>query len=349
MELIVLRVLKSTSDSVSLWFKKDSNLTSYKSGQHGIFSFSVGDNKLNRTYSFHTSPYVDDEVAITVRAVEGGLVSNLLTNTSPDEIKIDLEKIEGRFRLEPSHDVKRHLIMFAGGSGITPIFSMIRSLLHHEPRSTVSLIYSNKTYNKIIFNRELQSLEAEFPSRLRVYHVITQDENVPADFPVFYKGRLSKLIVKKIIKTILAEVNYHVEYYLCGPYLFMQLVEETIRSVSGDRPNINKEHFFIPDQKPAFDHTSLPDREILLLVRNEERSLIVKSGRSILKASLESGIQVPYSCTEGQCGTCRAKLISGEVKLRKNHILTDEELKDGQILLCQGFPVSDGITIKTSL
>jgi len=257
--------------------------------------------------------------------------------------------------------------MFAGGSGITPIFSMIRTLLYDEPRSTVSLIYSNKTYNKIIFNKELQRLEAEFPSRLRVYHVITQDENVPADSPVFYKGRLSKLIAKKIIKTILTEVNYQVEYYLCGPYLFMQLVEETIRSISAeetirsisaDRLNINKEHFFIPDQTLAFDHTAFPDREIILLVKSEEKALTVKRGRSILQASkrgrsilqasLESGIQVPYSCTEGQCGTCRATLISGKVKLRKNHILTEEELRDGQILLCQGFPVSDGITIKTS-
>ena len=199
MELKVLRVSKSTDDSVSLWFKKDSNLANYKSGQHGVFTFSVGESKLIRTYSFHTSPHVDDEVAITVRAVEGGLVSNFLKNTS-HEIKIELDKIEGKFTLEPSQDVKRHLIMFAGGSGITPIFSMIRTLLYDEPRSTVSLIYSNKTYNKIIFNRELQTLEVEFSTRFRVYHVITQDENVPPDFPVFYKGRLSKLVAKKIIK-----------------------------------------------------------------------------------------------------------------------------------------------------
>lgn len=349
MELQISRISKSTDDSVSLWFKKDSNLINYKSGQHGVFSFSVGEKRLKRTYSFHTSPNVDDELAITVRAVEGGLVSNYLTNLSHDEIRIELEKIEGAFTFEPSQDVKRHLIMFAGGSGITPIFSMIRTLLHNEPRSTVSLIYSNKNYNKIIFNNELRMLEAEFQTRLKVYHVITQEDNVPEDFPVFYKGRLSKLVVKKIIKTILADVNYHIEYYLCGPHAFMHLVEDTIRSVNEDRLKINKEHFFIPDQEPTFDPTILPDRAIILQVRDEERALVVKSGKSILHASLENGIEVPYSCTEGQCGTCRAKLISGDVKLRRNHILTDEELNDGQILLCQGYPLSEGITIRTSL
>lgn len=348
MEIQISRISKSTDDSISLWFKRDSNLINYKPGQHGIFSFTIGETRLNRTYSFHTSPSVDDEVAITVRAVDGGLVSNYLTKTSSEELKIELKKIDGGFVLEPFKEKKRHLIMFAGGSGITPIFSMIKTLLHDEPRSTLSLIYSNKTYKSIIFNSELSLLEAEFPTSLRIYHVITQDWNVPANFPVFYKGRLSKLIIKKIIKAILSEVNYHVEYYLCGPYPFMQLIEETIRSVSEDPP-INKEHFFIPNQEPVFDPSIFSDREITLQVKNEEKSIKVKSGKSILQASLENGIHVPYSCTEGQCGSCRAKLTSGEVKLRKNYILSDEELKDGQILLCQAFPISDGITIKTSL
>jgi ring-1,2-phenylacetyl-CoA epoxidase subunit PaaE len=349
MELQISRISRSTDDSISLWFKTDTNLMSYRPGQHGVFSFSVGEKRLSRTYSFHTSPFLDDELAITVRAVEGGLVSNFLRDASAEQIQITLEKIAGEFTLEPSQDIKRHLIMFAGGSGITPIFSMVRSVLHNEPRSTISLVYSNRKHDNIIFNSELQTLAEEFSTRLKIYHIITQEDNIPSEFPVFYKGRLSKLIVKKIVKTILAEINYHIEYYLCGPYSFMQLIEESIRSVSEDRAKINKEHFFVPDQQPSFDPTAFPDREIILQLKDGERTLTVPSGKSILQASLENRIPVAYSCTEGQCGTCRAKLVSGEVKLRRNHILTDEELRDGQILLCQGFPVSDGILIRTSL
>lgn len=349
MELKISRITRSTDDSISLWFKTVPNLMSYRPGQHGVFSFSVGDKTFSRTYSFHTSPFLDDELAITVRAVEGGLVSNFLRSASADQIQITLEKIAGEFTLEPSQDIKRHLLMFAGGSGITPIFSMIRSVLHNEPRSTISLVYSNRKHDKIIFNSELQTLKEQFPTRLKVYHIITQDDNIPSEFPVFYKGRLSKLIVKKIVKAIHAEINYQIEYYLCGPYSFMQVIEESIYSISEDRAKIHKEHFFIPDQQPSFDPTGFPDREIILQLKDEERSLTVPGSDSILQASLENGIPVAYSCTEGQCGTCRAKLISGEVKLRKNHILTDEELLDGQILLCQGFPASDGIIIRTSL
>lgn len=347
MRLKVLRVSKSTDDSISLWFQRDS--LNYLPGQHGVFSFNVDGKKLNRTYSFHTAPQFDKDIAITIRQVEGGVVSNFLTKARTAEIQVELNKIEGGFTLQPSSQLKRHLIMFAGGSGITPIFSMIRSLLHEEPRSTVSLIYSNKSHKRIIFNHELQAIELEFQSRLRVFHIITQDEEMPADVPVFYKGRLSKMIIKKIVKSILAEIDCDVEYYLCGPYQFMHSVEETIQSMNPDNSKIYKEHFFIPDQTPAFDHTGLPDREILLSIRDEHKVVSVRSGKSILQASLEAGIKLPFSCTEGQCGTCRAMLISGEVKLKKNHVLTDEELNAGQILLCQGFPVSEGVTIKTSL
>ena len=239
--------------------------------------------------------------------------------------------------------------MFAGGSGITPIMSMIKSILQFESRSTISLVYSNKSYSTIIFRSQLEELQHKFPGRLNIYHVLTGAGDVPADFPVFYKDRLSKLVTKKLLKTILSEVNYSCEYYLCGPQGFMEVVEESIRSVATNRVSINKEHFFVPDKPLDVNYSSIPDRELILQMQDQEKLLVVPGGKSILRAALESGFKLRYSCTEGQCGTCRALLITGEVKMRKNHVLTDQELKEGQILLCQGFPVSDGITIKTSL
>ena len=116
--------------------------------------------------------------------------------------------------------------MFAAGSGITPIMSMLKTILHHEPESRISLIYSNKYYSSIIFKDELADLAKKFHGRLAVYHILTQDENPPIQTPIFYKGRLSKMIAKKALKTILAQLNYPTEYYLCGPFAFMQMVEE---------------------------------------------------------------------------------------------------------------------------
>lgn len=349
MKLELLRVTNSTTDSVSLWFKKPDEIQTYKAGQYARLSLSLGQETVSRTYSLHTSPDLDNDLGITVRAVDGGIVSNYLLTNAKNNIHISLDEVEGDFTIEPSADTSRHLIMFAGGSGITPIFSMIRTILYNEPGSGISLIYSNKSYSKIIFSNEIHFLEAEFSNRFKVYHVITQEESSSNDFPIFYKGRLSNLIVKKLIKNILADVNAAIEYYLCGPYAFMQLIEEGIRSIFPDQTKICKEHFFIPDQKPLFDPATLPDRHVVIRSRGKELSLMVQGGKSILQAALEQNVGLPYSCTEGQCGRCRAVLVSGEVALRKNHVLTEEELKDKQILLCQGFPITDGVTIRASV
>jgi ring-1,2-phenylacetyl-CoA epoxidase subunit PaaE len=348
MKLEILSTSRPTPDSISLYFSKSSEFDKYKAGQYALLSFKINGEVIKRSYSFHTSPLMDRHVGITVREVNNGVVSTYLQNFNGN-LEINLEEITGDFYLEPDPEIKRHLIMFAGGSGITPIMSMVCTVLHSEPRSSVSLVYSNKDYSRIIFKEELHELEREFGDRLKVYHVITKDENVPADFPVFYKGRLSKLVTKKLIKGILFERNDSIEYYLCGPYPFMQLVEETIRSMNPNRLRIFKEHFFIPDLHQDFDPSTAPTREIIIQTKEEERLLVVQSGKSILQAALENNIHLSHSCTEGQCGRCRAFLISGQVKLRKNHVLTDDELKEGQILLCQGFPMSEGVTVKSSL
>ena len=347
MQIQVLRTEKPTNDSISVYFKRPDMFHAYMPGQHGFFSFQVNGIYVTRTYSFHTAPHEQD-LGITVRSVPDGVVSNYLLNTH-EPIAVDLQEVSGKFTIETSAEIKRHLIMFAAGSGITPIISIIKSVLRDEPRSTISLIYSNKTYDRIIFRNELHQLENQYQERLKIHHILTQSENLRADFPVFYKGRLSPLITKKIIKGILAERDYRPEYFACGPESFMDLVSTTIRAIDPDCPKVRKEAFFIPSKKSDFHFSSISDQEVVIDMNGEEKLVIVKGGKSILQAALEQGIKLPFSCSEGQCGACRAKLISGEVKLKKNHILTDEELYDGKILLCQGFPVSEGVIIKTSL
>lgn len=348
MKLDIVRKSKSTGDSISLYFRNNPALTKYKAGQHALLSIRINGQLLKRTYSFHTSPDIDENVGITVRAVDAGVVSHYL-QTVNGTTDIFLDGVAGDFVVEPHHGNRRHLVMFAGGSGITPIMAMLKTILHHEPESTITLIYSNKTYASIIFKDELANLTKEFHGRFTVHHILTQDEHPPLDTPIFYKGRLTKMITKKALKTILAELNYPTEYYLCGPFAFMQMVEESIRALNPDNPTIYKEHFYIPDEKREFDSSNLQARDVILQMEGEEQLLIVPGGKTILDAARDRGMTLPHSCTEGQCGTCRALLASGEVKLRRNHILTQDELKAGQILLCQAFPMSDGITIKPRL
>ena len=345
LKLEIVGISKPTEDSVSLVFKRAGALAHYRAGQHALLSVVINGEVYRRTYSFHTSPHVDEHAGITVRAVEGGLVSNYLQSagTSAD---LRLDGVAGEFEIVPDMNGRRHLVMFAGGSGITPLMSMLKSVLHTEPDSTVSLIYSNKSYSRVIFRAELEALAEQFKGRLTIYHVLTQDAGeVPSGFPVFYMGRLSKLVVKKLIKTILAEGDCPLEYYLCGPFSFMETIEQAISSVTPGSA-VHKEHFFIPAAVEDFEPDNLATREVILRTGEEEQLLVVPGGKSILESALARGLKVRYSCTEGQCGTCRAHLVSGEVKLRRNHILTAGELSEGQILLCQGYPLTDGVVVR---
>ncbi|HWA32923.1 MAG TPA: 2Fe-2S iron-sulfur cluster-binding protein, partial [Cyclobacteriaceae bacterium] len=267
--------------------------------------------------------------------MEDGIVSQQVIKNGFDSVA--LESIDGDFFVEPLATRKRHVVMFAGGSGITPLMSMIKSLLTLEQESSISLIYSNQSISKIIFRKDLEGLQREYADRLKIYHVITREENLPKDFPLFFKGRLPKIVIKKLLKTI-TPGSLDTEYYICGPHDFTKLIQESISSLNTGEIKVFIEHFFIPDSRPNFDFTQLAPRTVTLRTTDGEKSVVVDGGRSILQAAIDNNIKVPYSCTQGQCGTCRAELLSGEVKLRKNHALTEQELDAGQILLCQGFP-----------
>lgn len=345
MKINVTHVDHHTPDSVSLHFKKDENLE-YLSGQHAKLVFYLQGVKHYRTYSISTSPFVDQDVAITIRSISNGTISNLIKYEAHPGMEFELESISGNFIVEPLPDHSRHLVMFAGGSGITPLFSMIKTILFEEPLSRISLIYSNRTEHTIIFKTELDLLENNFPGRLKIFYVLTRDENIKSDVNVFYKGQLSKLIVRKTIKNLLSEIALPLEIYLCGPFGFIKMIEESISSINLDLP-IKKEIFYSPPSEEEFDYSSLLSREILIQWNHEERLVNVASGQSILGAALNASINLPHSCMEGNCGTCRAVLISGEVKMRKNHALTKDDLRHSQILLCQAYPLSPDVIIKS--
>ena len=163
-----------TPDSVTLRFAGKKTLENYKPGQYGIFTFHVDGDKFTRTYSFHPVSDIDSDPAITIRRVGNGKVSTFVHSNTVPQVK--LEEITGAFYVEPSQETKHHLVMFAGGSGITPIMAMIRAILEREHQSSISLVYSNRNHESIIFQGELGRLENKFPQRLKILHVLTQQD-----------------------------------------------------------------------------------------------------------------------------------------------------------------------------
>lgn len=342
----IKRVGYPATDTITLYLDQIGGLGSYLPGQHLMVSCQLNGQRLTRTYSLCTSPEIDSEAAITIRRIPEGKLSGYLVDQAKQGMELEIDGPFGGFTTKPDPEKERHLILLAAGSGITPLFSILRSILYREPRSHISLIYTNRSFDRIIFYQQLQELEQQFSKRFRIYHALSNSENLPEDLTPFYKGSLSRLVLKKQIKTLLEEGQQFPEFYLCGPAGFMQIAEEAIVSLGIAPENIFKEHFFLPEAKPETDFSSLPERVVRIDWQERKYPVVVPGGKSILQASLEEGILLPHSCQEGQCGLCRSRLIKGEIKMRHNFILDSEELAAGQVLLCQGFPLTDDVEVQ---
>lgn len=345
-QVTVKRITSTTSDSTTLWFDIVPGLETYKPGQYVSLSIFIDGEYVSRNYSLNTSPYTDDEMAVTIRMIPGGKVSNYLVKEARIGMQVFLEGPLGDFSLEPHTEKSNHYILFAGGSGITPIISIIRSVLYGNSKSMISLIYVNHSYDRIIFREEISVLEHVFSNRFSVFHVLSDLSGLPEGFVPFYGERLTRLIAKKHVKQLISNIDLPTEFYLCGPMSFMDMLTDVLSSIEIKPESIHREHFFIPGSESAIDFNALPPNEVIIRWHDQDRLVHVATGQTILDAALEYGLKLPHSCKEGQCGSCRSNLISGSVELRKNHILADSELDEGQVLLCQGFPMSSDVTVK---
>lgn len=259
---------------------------------------------------------------------------------------VEIDGPYGEFVVDPEVTSKKHYIMFAAGSGITPIFSMIKTILNKESGSHISLVYAHHSYERIIFRDEIKALAEAFRNSLSAYHILSDTSTMPDTFGVFYNARLSKLIIKKLSKELLSRNALPASFYICGPFAFMEMITESLALMGINQTDIFREDFYIPDNKGKEELLNLPPRKVLIQWKEQEHFVTVATGQSILDAALKSELAVPHACKEAACGTCRSKLLAGEVKLAKNHILTEAELKQGQVLLSHGFPCTEGVVVK---
>jgi ring-1,2-phenylacetyl-CoA epoxidase subunit PaaE len=254
----------------------------------------------------------------------------------------------GNFVAAPDPAQQRHLVLFAAGSGITPLYSILRSVLYHETGSNVSLVYANHAADRIIFYEQLQELEQKFADRFTVYHALSEIAAFPGESKTLVKGPLSRLIVKKLTQLLLERHKQQPSFYLCGPAAFMQLVESAVASLDFPASSIFKEHFINEGEStdaPSFFDT-LPARDVSVSWQGKRHCVPVPPGTSILQAALDQGLALPHSCKDGLCGVCRASLVNGVVQMQRNSVLTADELASGQVLLCQGYALSEGVEVR---
>ena len=344
--LKVKNVVKVTEDAVSIHFKQPFfNKVKYTPGQFLTLLVNIDGQIVRRCYSLNSAPGVDDYISVTVKRIKDGRVSNHIFNEIKAGDKINVLRPMGNFTIKPNPDLKRHIVLFGAGSGITPLISILKSIIKIESKSTVSLIYGNRDVESIIFNEELAAYKAQYQDRLNLIHVIES----PGDFADCYKGRVERSQVKTLLAQLPQFDLSATEYYICGPSGMMIEAEEGLKSCGVPTEKINIEKFSAPP--PSAEETKvvgpmLINREVNISFKGKSYTVPVKAGTTILDAALDEKIKLPYVCMDGICGTCKATITSGEVFMRNGHVLTPAEVESKMVLPCICKPISNNVVVE---
>jgi len=346
--LRVKNIIQETKEAISIVFAQpESGKINYKSGQFLTLIASPQGKEVRRAYSLCSSPFIDEDLAVLVKRVDDGILSNYLIDNLKVGNSLKVMEPMGQFTTEYSKEDKRHLVMFAGGSGITPMMSHIKSTLSQEPDSIVSLIYCNRNFDGVIFKEELTRREEQFEGRFHVIHIL---DEAPMNWQG-YSGLLNHDMLKKLFERIPDWGIEKTTYLMCGPEGMMKNVETLLKEHQIPKEKIFKESFVTPtidkeQKKEAAAPLGKKAHEVTVRYDGQEYKFEVQPNRTILETALDKGIDLPYSCQSGLCTACRGKAISGKVKLDEEEGLSQSERDEGYVLTCVGHPLTDDVVIE---
>jgi ring-1,2-phenylacetyl-CoA epoxidase subunit PaaE len=347
LSLKVREVVKETPDTVTIYFEQPEPFLEYRPGQYLTVILELGGKEVRRSYSLCTSPYVDPHPGITIKRVEGGLVSNYLNDQIRPGKTIEIMKPLGHFTSDFHSKNKNHFVMIAGGSGITPIMGISKSVLINEPDSKVTLIYCSRSEDQIIFRNQLEKLQDEYKERFKVFHNLSK----PSVNWEGMKGRLDQVKINEILQNNLYPGTAKTKYFVCGPNGLMDIALAALQSKGISDEDIFKESFYTDieakEETLKAEGKLSPEltREIEVNVNGESFHFEVPAGMTILEAGLDRDIDMPYSCQSGLCTACRGKLVSGKVDMIEDAGLSQSEIAEGYILCCSSKPASSDIKI----
>lgn len=352
--LKVVEITHETADAVTIHFEHpEKQVIPYKPGQFLTLILPIDGKEIRRSYSLSSTPQEAPRLAVTVKRVSGGLMSNHLLDHAKvgDEIKVMLPI--GNFCLTCAPDNQRHVLLFGAGSGITPLMSILKSVLLEEPNSQVTLLYGNTDENSVIFEAQLAKLEQQYADRFKVVYIFSQPKQACEN-----RGRMNQSLIIKILERLqLAKVENAV-YYMCGPEGMMDEVRHALDVLHVPAENIFRESFVsnkLIEQQQQGQHgdvlSSEDDGEIVkqtvtIIYEGAEYHVEVEPDQTILEAALDQDVDLPYSCQAGLCTACRGKCLSGKVHLDEREGLSDAELDEGYVLNCVGHPLTSNVVIE---
>ncbi len=308
----------------------------YKNGQYVTIEKEIDGNKVRRSYSICSAHQNKEAFTIAVKEVTGGTLSPVLNQKLNTGDVLHVSEPEGNFTL-PVLSPAAELFFYAGGSGITPILSLIKQALY-DSKATVRLLYANTEDSQVIFLDQLTELQQAFQDRFTVQHFIEADNSTIKDA---IQGR----IPNTYIHNLPLENNGVQHHFICGPGPLMEHVKANLEQQQVAGANIHLEYFEAPEEDLPDTGEFKGTAEVTIILDGEETKLSVGEDDSILSAMLEAGMDAPYSCQSGVCATCRALVSEGEVYLSQNLGITDGEIKEGYTLTCSSYPRSKNILV----
>lgn len=321
--LRVKAVVRETGEAMSVVFEvpaAQSQRFAYRAGQFLTLRVTVAGQEYRRCYSMSSSPELHDDLRITVKRDGDGVVSNWLNdNTAPGD-HIDAAAPEGRFVRSVTD---RQLVAFAGGSGITPVFSLIQTALA-EPDGRARLLYANRGAESIIFKEALGGLAEQHGDRFELQHHLDEELGV---------------VTADRVADFVAEAPRDADYYICGPGPFMDTVESALLNAGVPGRQVYLERFAVaPIPTPSSD---TPVTEIVTIELDRQTVTVdYRAGHTLLQTARMAGLKAPSSCETGSCGTCIAQVTEGSARLLNNDALDDDELAEGLVVTCQALPTS---------
>ncbi|CAG5011569.1 1,2-phenylacetyl-CoA epoxidase, subunit E [Dyadobacter sp. CECT 9275] len=349
--LKVKEIERETDEATTIHFWHPLNeVVAYRPGQFLTILLPQDDKKIRRSYSMSSSPYTDVSLAITIKRVPGGFASNHLLDSLKEGDFLEVMEPAGNFFPKQADNQTRQVVFIGAGSGITPLFSILKSILIVEPESEVFLIYGSRNEESIIFKDKIQNLKNKYRERLQVIHSLSQpSENWEGEV-----GRLNKSHILKMMEKLPTLNKTEAEYFICGPEDMMEEAHRALAILAVPEKKIRSESFLTATTAQPGEVTmteeenddTLKTREITLIYEGAEYKLPVKPHETVLEAAFNMDIDLPYSCQAGMCTACLGRCVSGKVQMDEEDALSEAELKEGFILTCVTHPMSDDVIIE---
>jgi ring-1,2-phenylacetyl-CoA epoxidase subunit PaaE len=348
-KLKIVDVRRETADSVSIRFEIPPTLKdvfAFRAGQHLTLRADMNGEDLRRNYSVCMAPH-ENEIRIAVKLMPGGRFSGWANSALKIGAEIEVLPPLGRFVLPKTDSADPYYVALAGGSGITPVLSILKTVLKENPRARFTLLYGNRDSASIMFLEELAGLKNRYLDRLEIYHFL---ENEAEEIELF-NGRLDRAKCDEVFSS-LVDVSAADAFFICGPGPMMDAAEESLKARGVAPERIFIERFTtgkISAEQLARDEALQQKAQgtqitVTLDGRRSKISFNAEKG-NILESVQAAGLPAPYACKGGVCSTCRAKVLSGSVTMKKNYGLSDEEVAQGYVLTCQSVPTTDDVAL----